>query len=128
MPRGDALMLILIRYPQEIVPAEEYAFPKGSLASYKLGKRELDMARQLVSTMSGKWEPSKYRDEFRAKLSKAIEARMKKKGVHVEKPAEEAHEGDDKVVDLMAVLRRSLDARKGAKSAPAPKARSRKRA
>jgi DNA end-binding protein Ku len=118
MPRADALMLILIRYPQEIVPADEYSFPKGSLASYKLGKRELDMARQLVTSMSGKWEPTKYRDEFRAKLSKAIEARMKKKGGHIEKPAEDEHESSDKVVDLMAVLRRSLDARKGAKSAP----------
>jgi DNA end-binding protein Ku len=129
MPREAALMLLLIRYPQELVPADEYAFPHGALSSYRLGKREMDMARQLVASMSGKWEPAKYRDEFRAKLSKVIEARMKKKGGHVEKHvSEEPAGGSDKVVDLMAVLRKSLAERKGAKSAPKPGARQRKRA
>jgi DNA end-binding protein Ku len=127
IPRESALMLILIRYPQEIVPADEYSFPSGALSSYRLGKREMDMARQLVSSMSGKWQPAKYRDEFRAKLSKVIETRMKQKGHHVEKPAEEKAEPSDKVVDLMAVLRKSLDARKGAKGA-AKSSRPRKRA
>jgi DNA end-binding protein Ku len=119
VPREAALMLLIIRYPQELVPADEYAFPQASLGSYKVGKRELDMARQLVASMSGEWEPAKYRDEFRAKLVKVIETRMKQKGGHVEKhPAPEAAEASDKVVDLMAVLRKSLEARKGAKSAP----------
>jgi DNA end-binding protein Ku len=130
MPREAALMLLLLRYPQELVPADTYSFPDKSLTAYRLGKREIDMARALVDSMSGPWEPAKYRDEFRARLSKAIEARMKKKGGHVEKPAEEEHEGTSgKVVDLMAVLRRSLDARKGSKRASAEhKPRPRKRA
>jgi DNA end-binding protein Ku len=110
-PRDEALMLMLLRYPQELIPASEYSWPAGTLASYKLGKRELDMARQLVQSMSGDWKPSAYRDEFRAKLSKVIEARMRHKGARVEKPAGAAAEATGKVVDLMAVLRRSLDER-----------------
>ena len=72
MPRAEALMLMVLRYPQEIVPVDEYSFPDGSLADYKLGKREVDMARQLVESMTGEWQPKEYRDEFRAKLSKVI--------------------------------------------------------
>jgi DNA end-binding protein Ku len=121
MPRDAALMLLLIRYPQELVPADEYAFPDRAPSTYKIGKRELDMARQLVQSMSGAWKPSEYRDEFRARLSKVIAERMKHKGARVEKPAEEEHvQESDKVVDLMAVLRRSLEARKGPKKAPHP--------
>jgi DNA end-binding protein Ku len=129
IPRESALMLILLRYPQEIIPVSEYSFPEGSLSSYKLGKREIDMARQLVESMSGQWEPAGYRDEFRAKLSKAIEARIKTKTGTVEKHEEvEAHESADKVVDLMAVLRKSLDAKKGPKSAPRASKAQKKRA
>jgi DNA end-binding protein Ku len=121
VPRDDALMLLLIRYPQELVPADEYAFPDRAPSTYKIGKRELDMARQLVRSMSGEWKPSEYRDEFRARLAKVIAERMKHKGARVEKPAEEEHvQESDKVVDLMAVLRRSLEQRKGPKKAAYP--------
>lgn len=124
MPRAEALMLMVLRYPQEIVPVDEYSFPDGSLADYKLGKREVDMARQLVESMTGEWQPKEYRDEFRAKLSKVIEERMRHKGSRIEKPQPESAQASDKVVDLMAVLRRSLDER-GSKRAghAAPPAR-----
>lgn len=132
LPREAALVLLLLRYPQEIVPAAEYAFPDRSLSAYRLGKRELEMARQLVESMSGAWKPSEYRDEFRARLSKVIEARIRRKGTRVEKPRREASgdEGPGKVVDLMAVLRRSLDTgasrRRRARSAPGAGAQTRK--
>jgi DNA end-binding protein Ku len=110
LPRGKALMLLLLRYPQEVVPQDEYAFPDKSLTAYRLGKRELDMARQLVKSMEGPWEPSGYRDEFRAKLHKVIEERMKHKGSRIEKtPAQEEAVDAGKVVDLMAVLKQSLE-------------------
>jgi DNA end-binding protein Ku len=117
MPRDDALMLMVVRYPQELVPADEYSFP-GSLSDYKLGKRELDMARQLVESMGGEWQPKEYRDEFRAKLSKVIEERMRHKGSRIEKPEQKRAQTSDKVVDLMAVLKRSLDER-GSRRGPA---------
>jgi DNA end-binding protein Ku len=132
LPREAALVLLLLRYPQEIVAADEYAFPGRSLSAYRLGKRELEMARQLVESMSGAWKPSQYRDEFRARLSKVIEARIRRKGTRVGKPRREAagEEGSGKVVDLMAVLRRSLDTagnkRSRARSAPGTGVQARK--
>jgi DNA end-binding protein Ku len=134
LPRGAALMLLLLRYPQELIPDADYSFP-GSLSSYRLGKRELEMARQLVRSMEGPWKPAEYRDEFRARLHKVIEERMKQKGARIEKsPAPEAGEPSGKVIDLMSLLKKSLENKKGAKRAvPAragrrPRAAERKRA
>jgi DNA end-binding protein Ku len=114
MPKDDALMLLLLRYPQELIAADEYSFPTGNLKNYRLGKRELDMAQQLVESMSGAWEPKQYKDQFRAKLTKVIQARLRRKGAKLKAPkAEEAAEQtSDKVVDFMAVLKRSLDSNK----------------
>jgi DNA end-binding protein Ku len=124
MPREAALMLLLLRYPQEIVPVSAYAFPDGSLSDYRLGKRELQMARQLVESMSGSWKPADYHDEFRAKLAKVIEARVRRKGGAADKPQAEAPtESASNVVDLMAVLKRSLEQGKKRGKAPAGAAR-----
>lgn len=113
VPKDSALVLILLRYPQELVPADEYAFPEGSLASYRLSSKEQDMARQLVESMTADWKPTSYHDEFRAKLSKVIQQRLKRKGAKVEAPAaEEVEEESGKVVDFMSVLKRSLEQNK----------------
>ncbi|MBV8342243.1 MAG: Ku protein [Gammaproteobacteria bacterium] len=123
MPRDAALMLMLLRYPQELVPADEYAFPDRPLSAYRVSKPELAMARQLVESMSGEWRPSEHRDEFRAKLSEAIEQRMRQRGARVAKPQAEKSAGQaDNVVDLMATLRRSLEAAGAKRAAHAPSA------
>lgn len=46
---------MLLRYPQELVPVKEYTFPGKALSAYRLGKKELEMARHLVDSMSGSW-------------------------------------------------------------------------
>ncbi|WP_028081051.1 Ku protein [Solimonas soli] len=134
-PAGDALQMILLRYPQEIVAADEYNFPSASAKSYRITEREFDMARQLVESMSGRFKPAQYKDEFREKLSRAIRERLKRKGARIsaKADAEPAHESSDKVVDFMALLKKSIDsnkrtpARAKAPGKPAPKG-ARKRA
>lgn len=116
-PREEALLLLLLRYPQELVPQSDYAFPDRPLGSYRLQSREREMARQLVESMSAKWTPRDYHDEFRAKLSKVIERRLHRKGARVEPPREEPVEESGRVVDFMAVLKRSLEQKaRGAKA------------
>ena len=110
MPQGDALLMNLLRYPQEVVDADEYAFPGSKLQDYRISKAELAMAEQLVESMSGAWKPGDYKDEFRARLSKVIEKRMKSKGV-VKTIDEEASTPEDaatNVVDFMSLLQKSL--------------------
>lgn len=109
MPLGDALVLILLRYPQELVDPDEYKLPSGSAASYRISAKEEEMAAQLVESMAGKWTPDAYHDEFRTRLQAIIRKRIKSKGAtaRVEEPERE-EEAATNVVDFMALLQKSL--------------------
>jgi DNA end-binding protein Ku len=125
MPQDDALMLILLRYPQEMVSADEYALPDKPASEYRISERELDMASELIESMSGEWQPSEYRDEFREKLSKAIEKRLASKGVTASVNEEEdvAENATTNVVDFMALLKKSIDSKQRTPAASGKKAK-----
>ena len=111
MPQDDALMLILLRFPQELVDADEYALPDKAVSDYRISDRELEMAGELIESMSGKFEPEHYRDEFRERLTAVIEQRLKSKGVTTALEEEEpAHaNATTNVVDFMALLKKSIE-------------------
>ncbi len=115
MPQGDALILVMMRYPQEIVAVDEYNIPEGKAGDYRISPKELQMAEQLIGSMEGEWTPGDYRDEFRERLHDVIEKRIKADGV-VRKPDEsDADLGEDattNVVDFMSLLQRSIDTKK----------------
>ena len=132
MPVGDALVLMLMRYPQELVDPAEYALPEGKPSSYRITAKELQMAAQLIDSMVAPWSPEDYRDEFRERLSAIIRKRIKSKG-GTTKVVDEPVEREDattNVVDFMALLEKSLKQKGGtpaarktaAKKAPARKA------
>jgi DNA end-binding protein Ku len=118
-PRGAALMLDLMRFPQELVKADEFTLPSGNSKSYRVTAQELRMATQLIESMTKKWRPEDYQDEFRAQLRKIIDeqiARQSGKKVKAHKTEEAAPaEATTNVVDFMELLKRSLD--KGGKRA-----------
>lgn len=114
LPRDDALVLILLRYPQELVDVDTYKFPSADAKKYRVTPAELKMAEQLVTSMSGKWNPADYKDEFRERLTKVIEKRMKSKGV-VKNPDIDSDVPEDaatNVVDFMSLLKKSLQTNK----------------
>jgi DNA end-binding protein Ku len=112
-PRGDALMLDLMRFPQEIVKADEFTLPGGTSKSYRVTPQELSMATQLIEAMTKKWQPDDYQDEFRAQLRKIIDAQIalqSGKKVRTRKQEEAVSaEATTNVVDFMELLKRSLD-------------------
>jgi DNA end-binding protein Ku len=121
-----ALVLVLLRYPQELVDVGEYEIPSGNAAAHRVTKREVEMARQLIDAMSSPWDPKDYKDEFRERLHKVIAKRMKSKGVVTPAVEEEPEETTTNVVDFMDLLRKSLATNKrtpAKKAAPAKKAR-----
>jgi DNA end-binding protein Ku len=134
MPEGDALVLVLLRYPQELVDPADYHLPEGKIADYRISAQEMKMAEQLIDSMAGEWQPGDYRDEFRDRLQKVIEARMREPGavVRTDESEEAQIEGAaTNVVDFMALLRKSLDAKgEGAspRRTPAKKAGAKKTA
>ncbi len=131
MPAGDALILTLLRYPQEIVDISEYKIPDKAASEYRIAPKELEMAEQLIESMAGEWKPGDYRDEFRERLTKVIQDKMKSKGltrVDDEDAAVPAEDLTTNVVDFMALLQQSLakntrtPAKKNAAPAPVSKA------
>lgn len=128
MPLEDALVLVLMRYPQELVDPTEYPLPAGKLADYRITAKEVAMATQLVDSMAAKWNPGDYHDEFRERLSEIIRKRIKQKGAttRVLDEGDEPQEGAaTNVVDFVALLQKSLV---GKGAAPVKKAAAKKTA
>ncbi|MDX3936268.1 Ku protein [Stenotrophomonas sp.] len=127
MAHGDALVLMILRYPQELVDPEDYKLPSGSLSEYRINSKETAMAEQLIESMSGEWKPDEYHDEFRERLHTLLKKRIKAKGGTTKVEEEPVPREDDatNVVDFMSLLQKSLDAKKrtpAARKTPAKKA------
>src|ERR671934_86238 len=82
-------------------------------------KRELEMAKQLIDSLTSDFEPDKYRDEYREELLDLLERKAEGKEV-VAAPSEEPK--PTKAPDLMAALEESLAAVKGEEAATDGKA------
>jgi len=135
MPQGDALILVLLRYQQELVDPEDYKLPGGALKEYRISSKEQEMARQLIESMSGAWKPEDFHDEFRTRLEAVLKKRIKAKGgtTRIEEVPSTHEEEATNVVDFMSLLQKSLQANKrtpakktAAKKAPARKAAAKK--
>jgi DNA end-binding protein Ku len=75
------------------------------------------MAKQLVSAMTGEFDPGQYKDEYREALEKIIEAKVEgRETVEIEEPEEPG-----KLIDLMAALEASVSAAKASREAGAEK-------
>ncbi|WP_313146969.1 Ku protein [Stenotrophomonas sp.] len=125
MPQGHALVLMILRYPQELVDPEDYKLPTGSLSDYRITAKETAMAGQLIESMAADWDPSQYHDEFRERLQQVLNKRIKTKGgtTQVEEEPVAHEDASTNVVDFMALLQKSLDANK---RTPAKKTATRK--
>ncbi len=109
-PVDGALCLETMRYADEVLePGRDIEMPEDAAAP---SARELDMARQLVNTLTGTFDPEKYRDEYREEVLALID----RKAAGEEVVASPAPEEPAKVLDLMAALEASL-ARTGARQA-----------
>jgi DNA end-binding protein Ku len=97
----QAMVLTMMRYPEELVDTSEYTFP----AATGVRKPELQMAKTLVENLADSWKPEEYTDEYRENLMKIIKAKMKGKEPDLKIPVEPRHA---EVVDLMERLRQSL--------------------
>lgn len=132
-PMGDALALSTLFYADEVRSLDEVEpLPKGAELTPR--PRELEMAKSLIDSLAGKFEPGQYKDEYREQVLQLIEQKAEGREL-VGEPEEEAPGG--KVVDLMAALEASLKDAKGgerrfraqaAKASREEKPRPRKRA
>jgi DNA end-binding protein Ku len=101
-PAGDVLTMATMLFSDEVVgPDKLDDLPEAEEAS----KRELDMAHQLIQSLSSEFEPDRYRDEYRERVLDLIERKAEGEEIAVQ-PVEEP----EKVPDLMAALEASVKA------------------
>ncbi len=100
---GDALVLITMRFADELVPLEAVQTP----GDQRLADKEVEMALQLVEQLSTEFDPEAYRDEYTEKLMERIRAKVEGREVAKVVEVEEAAEAE--VVDLVARLKESVE-------------------
>lgn len=124
MAKGDYLVLELLRFAHEVVEVKEANFLKDVNTRVNYSDRELKMADALMRDMTVKWKPERYRDTYYQDLMKRIEQKVKAgEGETVETSGGDDEVKPSKVIDLLPLLQKSLEAKKGKpKSTAKPRA------
>jgi len=112
-PFADTMLLTTLHWPDEVRSTSELDLPDED---YDFKPAELAMARQLVSAMTGEFNPAEYKDEYRDALMGVIESKIEGHEVKAPEPVEEG----GKLIDLMAALEASVNAAKAARAGDKP--------
>jgi DNA end-binding protein Ku len=99
-----ALVLELMHFADELADTSKLHIPK----KVEVGKREMTMAKSLIDSMSSKWNPEKYKDDYREALMEVIEKKVEAGGKELEENPRKARK-PTKVIDLVSVLQKSLE-------------------
>ncbi len=116
-PQEKGLILELMHFPHEILGTSEFHAP----AAKAPGKSEITMARQLIESMTEKWNPQNYTDEYRDALQQMIDAKIEHSDTGKAVPAKRARPTN--VIDLVSVLQKSIDQTKTKSTPRSPKKR-----
>ena len=103
--QGEVLVLELMHFSEEIIGADELHVP----GERTVGKKEADMAKQLVESMTGKWDPERYKDDYREALMEVIEEKVAAGGKEVAKGKKTKSAKATNVIDLLSVLQQSIN-------------------
>jgi DNA end-binding protein Ku len=102
--KDGVLVLELMHFAEELADTGKLRVPK----KVEVGKREMNMAKALIDSMSAKWNPEKYRDDYREALMEVIEEKVEAGGKEIEEKPK-PKKAPTKVIDLVAVLQQSLE-------------------
>ena len=98
IPREEGILISTMFFADEVKEIQKQ-YEKPEVAA-----QELDMAKLLINSMDTPFDPSKYKDEYQARLRELIEAKISGKEVIAAEP-----ESAGKVIDLMEALKASVD-------------------
>jgi DNA end-binding protein Ku len=107
---GDALVLELLRYAEELRQPDEFDLPSGDLRKHKVTKEEVELAEKLIDGMTAKWDPELFEDEYRDALMELIERKIKSGQTEAIEEIEEAPEEEEgpPSINFMEVLKESV--------------------
>lgn len=122
VPQDEVLVLNTLRYQDELKDPAELEIPKAKVTS-----KELDMALRLVEDMADDWRPEKYKDTYREDLLKRVKQKVKAgESEEITEPEKEPRAKSAEVIDLMSLLKQSVE--KKAKPKPARRTARKRRA
>jgi len=104
-PKGEALVLETLFLAEDVRSQAEI---DEAVEAVSVKDPELELARQLIESLVGEWEPAELQSEYRQDLRKLLEAKLEGEEIAVPEPV-----ADAPVVDLMEALKRSVAATKG---------------
>jgi DNA end-binding protein Ku len=116
IPEGDLLLLDVMRYPYELRAADDVEVPGRDLAALGVTDAELALAGQLVATIEGDWNPAAYRDSYHDDLLALIERKAAGENVIAR---EEPPAPLGEVVDIMELLKKSVEEARSARAGDA---------
>ncbi len=120
--QDQGLMLELMHYHSEMVDVSEFRAPKTSAPA----KKELEMARSLIESMTDEWHPEAYKDDYKEDLEKVIEEKIKSGGKETPAPKAPKQKGGQ-IIDLLSVLQKSVETASKNRKPPAKKAARKKK-
>lgn len=115
VPDGEVLLLEVLRYPYELRDTAQYDLPEADLEKAGVTDAEVKLAEQLVETIARPFDPEapEYRDTYRDDLLALI--RAKADGGRIAGPPAAVVPAGAEVVDIMSLLKKSLDEAKKAR-------------
>lgn len=120
IPRGDALLLILLRYQQELRNSNDLSLP-GDPDELGVTEKEMKMARTLVEAMESQWDPSEHHDEYRERMMAWIESKIESGDIQRGPEAAEAQAAPEPI-NIMDALKKSVEGKKPSKKKSKKKA------
>ncbi len=132
MSKGDYLVMEMLRFAHEVLSVDEVDYLKGTTKP-KFSPKELKMAEELIEGMTAKWDPEQYKDTYNDDLMKVINFKINsgetKEIDYGDLIKEDSGVSTGKVMDLMPLLRKSLEEkRKSRAKTKAPAAHKKKTA
>ena len=119
-PEDGALVLELMHFADELADTSKLHISN----KVEVGKREMTMAKSLIDSISSKWNPEEYKDDYLEALMEVIEEKVEAGGKQIEEKPRKAPK-PTKAIDLVSVLQKSLE-QTGAKQKAKGKSRTKK--
>lgn len=99
-PQGDSLALETLFFAEDVRAKQEI---EEAVAESDVKDAELDLARQVIESISGEFDPEEFRNEYRDDLRRMLEAKLEGQEIVKPEPAPETP-----VIDLMEALKASV--------------------
>ena len=120
-PAGDALAIELLFYPEDVRLSTREEI-EGIVQDTDVAKAELDMAKQLVESLSRPFEPGEFENEHKRDLMALIEKKLAGEEIQVAPEPEEREPVPDLMAALQASLEQAKDEKRKGRAKPAAKA------